>query len=77
MCIRDSLKTGTPPRIDGRSLDYSVMEEQPGDDPLPVISFIGYVSPVSYTHLDVYKRQPVYRVELSTDSMPWADAGRM
>ena len=39
----DRLKTGTPPRIDGRTLDYSVMEEQPGDDPLPVMSFIGDV----------------------------------
>ncbi len=37
----DRLKTGTPPRIDGRSLDYSVMEEQPGDDPRPVFSFMG------------------------------------
>ncbi len=35
------LKTGTPPRIDGRTLDYAVMEEQPGDDPRPVFSFIG------------------------------------
>lgn len=35
------LKTGTPPRIDGRTLDYSVMEEQPGDEPVPVFSFIG------------------------------------
>ncbi|MES2000109.1 MAG: tRNA uridine-5-carboxymethylaminomethyl(34) synthesis enzyme MnmG [Pseudomonadota bacterium] len=35
------LKTGTPPRIDGRSLDYSVMERQPGDDPVPVFSFLG------------------------------------
>lgn len=40
----DRLKTGTPPRIDGRSLDYSVMEEQPGDDPRPVMSFLGSVS---------------------------------
>jgi tRNA uridine 5-carboxymethylaminomethyl modification enzyme len=40
----DRLKTGTPPRIDGRSLDYSVMEAQPGDDPLPVMSFLGNVS---------------------------------
>jgi glucose-inhibited division protein A len=39
----DRLKTGTPPRIDGRSLDYSVMEEQPGDDPMPVMSFLGSV----------------------------------
>ena len=42
--VVDRLKTGTPPRIDGRSLDYSVMEEQPGDDPLPVMSFMGDVS---------------------------------
>ena len=35
------LKTGTPPRIDGRSIDFSVMTEQPGDDPLPVFSFLG------------------------------------
>ena len=35
------LKTGTPPRIDGRSLDYSVMSMQPGDDPVPVFSFLG------------------------------------
>lgn len=39
----DRLKTGTPPRIDGRTLDYSVMEEQPGDDPMPVMSFLGDV----------------------------------
>lgn len=39
--VVDRLKTGTPPRIDGRSLDYSVMEEQPGDTPLPVFSYIG------------------------------------
>ena len=35
------LKTGTPPRIDGRSIDWSVLEEQPGDDPAPVFSFLG------------------------------------
>ena len=35
------LKTGTPPRLDGRSLDYSVMTPQPSDSPLPVISFLG------------------------------------
>ncbi len=35
------LKTGTPPRIDGRSIDYSVMLEQPGDFPVPVFSFLG------------------------------------
>ena len=35
------LKTGTPPRIDGRTIDYSVMQEQAGDNPLPVFSFMG------------------------------------
>ncbi len=36
------LKTGTPPRIDGRSINFSVMQEQPGDlDPVPVFSFMG------------------------------------
>jgi tRNA uridine 5-carboxymethylaminomethyl modification enzyme len=35
------LKTGTPPRIDGRTIDYAVMTEQPGDDPTPVFSFMG------------------------------------
>jgi len=34
------LKTGTPPRIDGRTIDYSVMAIQPGDDPVPVFSFL-------------------------------------
>ena len=35
------LKTGTPPRLDGRSIDYSALQAQPGDDPVPVFSFIG------------------------------------
>jgi tRNA uridine 5-carboxymethylaminomethyl modification enzyme len=35
------LKTGTPPRIDGRTIDYSVMIEQLGDQPVPVFSFLG------------------------------------
>ncbi|MFV0665351.1 tRNA uridine-5-carboxymethylaminomethyl(34) synthesis enzyme MnmG [Denitromonas sp.] len=38
------LKTGTPPRIDGRTVDYSVMTVQPGDDPVPVFSFLGSVA---------------------------------
>jgi len=38
------LKTGTPPRIDGRSIDYSVLTAQPSDDPLPVFSFLGRVT---------------------------------
>jgi tRNA uridine 5-carboxymethylaminomethyl modification enzyme len=35
------LKTGTPPRVDGRTLDYGAMTEQPGDTPVPVFSFLG------------------------------------
>ena len=35
------LKTGTPPRLDARGIDFSVMEEQPGDVPVPVFSFLG------------------------------------
>lgn len=35
------LKTGTPPRIDGRTIDFSVLEEQPGDTPTPIFSFRG------------------------------------
>ncbi|MDG1462661.1 MAG: tRNA uridine-5-carboxymethylaminomethyl(34) synthesis enzyme MnmG, partial [Gammaproteobacteria bacterium] len=35
------LKTGTPPRIDGRTVNYSMLQEQPGDTPMPVFSFIG------------------------------------
>jgi tRNA uridine 5-carboxymethylaminomethyl modification enzyme len=38
------LKTGTPPRIDGRSLDFSVMTPQPGDEPVPVFSYLGRTS---------------------------------
>jgi tRNA uridine 5-carboxymethylaminomethyl modification enzyme len=37
----ERLKTGTPPRLDGRSLNYESMTEQPGDDPRPVFSFSG------------------------------------
>jgi len=35
------LKTGTPPRLDGRTLDYAAMRPQPGDEPRPVFSFLG------------------------------------
>ncbi len=39
------LKTGTPPRIDGRSINYSILEEQPGDlNPIPVFSYMGSVA---------------------------------
>jgi len=43
------LKTGTPPRIDRKTIDFSVMQEQPGDDPLPVFSTMG--------SLDLHPRQ--------------------
>ena len=35
------LKTGTPPRLDGRTIDFSRLERQPGDEPVPVMSFVG------------------------------------
>ncbi len=38
------LKTGTPPRLDGRTIDYSLLTEQPGDTPLPVFSYMGSVA---------------------------------
>ncbi len=38
----DRLKTGTPPRIDSRSIDYSKLEEQPGDTPTPVLSYTSH-----------------------------------
>ena len=38
------LKTGTPPRIDGRSVDFSVMQEQPGEQPIPNMSFLSHGS---------------------------------
>ncbi len=39
--VVDRLKTGTPPRIDGRTIDYSGLEEQPGDNPTPLFSYMG------------------------------------
>ena len=69
------LKTGTPPRIDGRSLDYSVMSMQAGDDPVPVFSFLGKATQhpqqlpcwITHTNLETHEiirqgldRSPMY-----------------
>lgn len=57
------LKTGTPPRIDGRSIDYSVMAEQRSDIPVPVFSFIGSVAqhprqlPCWITHTNIHTHE--------------------
>ncbi len=40
----DRLKTGTPPRLDGRTINYEKLQEQPGDQPVPVFSFLGQAS---------------------------------
>ena len=40
----ERLKTGTPPRIDARTVDFNVMQEQPGDTPTPVMSYMGNVT---------------------------------
>ena len=57
----DRLKTGTPPRIDGRSLDYSKMEEQPGDDEITGFSYTNTAKPskqrscwITYTNPEVH-----------------------
>src|SRR3546814_532804 len=69
------LKTGTPPRIDARSIDVSVMTEQPGDDPMPVFSTLGNVAQhprqvscwITHTHAGTHElirgaldRSPLY-----------------
>lgn len=70
----DRLKTGTPPRVDGRSLDYSKMEEQPGDDVVTGFSYLPVQKPnkqrscwISYTSTTVHEilktgfdRSPMY-----------------
>lgn len=57
----DRLKTGTPPRVDGRSLDYSKMEEQPGDEEIVGFSYMDIPKPkqqrscwITYTNQDVH-----------------------
>ena len=69
------LKTGTPARLDGRTLNYDVMECQPGDDPVPVYSFLGSIEQhprqinchITYTNEETHEiirggldRSPIY-----------------
>lgn len=71
----ERLKTGTPPRIDGRTIDYTRLKEQPGDDPTPVFSFLGSRDEhppqvschITHTNLDTHEiirsglsRSPMY-----------------
>ncbi len=75
----DRLKTGTPPRIDGKTVDFSLMEEQPGDSPRPVFSYMGDVNQhpeqvscyITHTNLDTHElirngldRSPMYSGEI-------------
>jgi len=68
------LKTGTPPRIDGRTIDYSQLEAQPGDTPTPVFSFMGSraLHPkqvncfITYTNLSTHD---IIREDLALSSM--------
>jgi tRNA uridine 5-carboxymethylaminomethyl modification enzyme len=70
----DRLKTGTPPRIDGNSVDYSVLGVQHGDDPMPVFSFMGSVEqhprqiPCYVTHTNE-KTHDVIRANLDRSPM--------
>jgi len=60
--VSGRMKTGTPPRVDGRSLDYSVMEEQPGDEMPAKFSFLEEINPlkdqtscyITYTNSNVH-----------------------
>lgn len=68
------LKTGTPPRLDGRSIDYTGLAQQDSDEPLPVFSFLGAVSehpkqiPCFITHTNS-KTHDIIREGLQTSAM--------
>ncbi len=79
--ISGRMKTGTPPRVDGRSLDYSVMEEQPGDETPSKFSFLEEIKPIedqtschiTYTNTIVhdimaesFNRSPMFNGKISS-----------
>jgi len=70
----DRLKTGTPPRLDARTLDFSQMIEQPGDNPRPVFSFMGSLKdhpqqiPCFITHTNI-KTHDIIRSGLDRSPM--------
>lgn len=74
----DRLKTGTPPRIDGRSLDYSKMEEQPGDDEVVGFSYLDIEKPKSQRSCWItYTSQAVHDVLKTGFSRSPMFAGRI
>ena len=74
----DRLKTGTPPRIDGRSLDYSKMEEQPGDDEVVGFSYLDIEKPKSQRSCWItYTSQKVHDVLKTGFSRSPMFAGRI
>jgi len=79
--ISGRMKTGTPPRVDGRSLDYSIMEEQPGDEDPSKFSYLEEIKPIkdqmscyiTYTNTTVhdimaesFSRSPMFNGKISS-----------
>ena len=79
--VSGRMKTGTPPRVDGRSLDYSVMEEQPGDEMPAKFSFLEEIQPlkdqtscyITYTNshvhdimADSFDRSPMFNGKINS-----------
>ncbi|MBM5811066.1 MAG: tRNA uridine-5-carboxymethylaminomethyl(34) synthesis enzyme MnmG [Gammaproteobacteria bacterium] len=67
------LKTGTPPRLDGRTLDYSRMVRQPGDEPRPVFSFLGRHAdhpPQAVCHITATNPRTHELIRAATDRSP-------
>jgi tRNA uridine 5-carboxymethylaminomethyl modification enzyme len=67
------LKTGTPPRLDGRTLDYAAMRPQPGDEPRPVFSFLGRREdhpPQVHCHITATNAETHEIIRAATDRSP-------